>query len=937
MPALTYDGRSFLLSGRRFWIVSGGVHYARIPRELWRDRIHAAKLAGLNTIETPVFWSLHEPVQGQFNFKGEADLRHFVQLVQREGMYVILRPGPFVGMGWDFGGLPTWMAHQPSGTLRTANIQFLESCSRYLAAVAEQVRDLQITSPGKGGPIILVQNEMGWTCGDDTLANGYLRELGRYLRESGFSVPLINANNLWQGVEGEIDCWAGNEDMLSTMRQLSSVRPDRPRLVIDFRVAPPTVWGEAQPAALTPAAVARRLAEILAGGGQFNISPFVSGTNFGTSGGRLPGASGAFVTMIGEPSAPVTQTGAAAPSYNAVRRVATFASQFSKVLAHLDPSGGSAVVDPASLGSSKSTRRRSDGEPVAASVVHARGTQGSIAFVFGPEPASSNEVGILLPDGQPITVPLGVHGVAWCLMDAPLGGRATLDYSTLSVLGMVGTTLLVCFGPAGSEGQISINGSPITVTVPKGKEPSIHEHEGVHLVIASDEQVDNLYLAPDAAYVGVAGLTADHAPIFLPNSTVCVRIDARGSAHKVHAGADSRTRLYEAKIDHTPWLFAEMTDYAAGTNARYAAIDGPMYLANLGAPVNYGWYRVTLKSGAAKRVKVRTPEGGDRLHFFVDGQYAGASGRGIGTAESVGVPLKKGETSVVVLADNLGRVGGGFSLGERKGLYGHLWEFSALRTGKPTIEASEPVEILRSFAPLWEVCTGDMTLPHRITWKITHRKKCPLFLTIREFPCRALLLVNETAHRALDVGATSTLRFEAEELKKGVNLFQIALFPEQVSGDGSPVTAESALAGVSGSIGFHEGDGNLSEKADWAFARWEPPAPSSFSTQGRLSATPSTIPTWWKCTFGAGDPNTPIRLDLSGLTKGQIYVNQRHLGRYFVGDPTGKPVPPQHEYYVPESWLHADEPNELLVFDEHGASPTRVKFISDHHDIPLKA
>ena len=117
MPALTYDGRSFLLSGRRFWIVSGGVHYARIPRELWRDRIHAAKLAGLNTIETPVFWSLHEPVQGQFNFKGEADLRHFVQLVQREGMYVILRPGPFVGMGWDFGGLPTWMARQPGGTL----------------------------------------------------------------------------------------------------------------------------------------------------------------------------------------------------------------------------------------------------------------------------------------------------------------------------------------------------------------------------------------------------------------------------------------------------------------------------------------------------------------------------------------------------------------------------------------------------------------------------------------------------------------------------------------------------------------------------------------------------------------------------------------------------------------------------------------------------
>ncbi len=103
LPA-THDGRSFMIDGRRVWLVSGRIPYARLPRETWGDRIHAAKLAGLNTIETPVFWNRHEARPGRFDFTGDNDLRHFIDRIGKAGMYCILSMGPFIDLSWEFGG-----------------------------------------------------------------------------------------------------------------------------------------------------------------------------------------------------------------------------------------------------------------------------------------------------------------------------------------------------------------------------------------------------------------------------------------------------------------------------------------------------------------------------------------------------------------------------------------------------------------------------------------------------------------------------------------------------------------------------------------------------------------------------------------------------------------------------------------------------------------
>jgi beta-galactosidase len=101
-----WKGTQFLLDGKPFQVISGEMHYARVPRQYWRDRMRKMKAMGLNTLTTYVFWNLHEPTPGKFDFTGNLDIAAYVRTAQEEGLWVIVRPGPYVCSEWDFGGLP---------------------------------------------------------------------------------------------------------------------------------------------------------------------------------------------------------------------------------------------------------------------------------------------------------------------------------------------------------------------------------------------------------------------------------------------------------------------------------------------------------------------------------------------------------------------------------------------------------------------------------------------------------------------------------------------------------------------------------------------------------------------------------------------------------------------------------------------------------------
>ena len=109
MASVTHDDRCFLVDGKPIWLVSGSVHYFRTPAGQWRDRLLKAKRGGLNCISTYIAWNFHEPREGQWELSGDHDVVSFVKLAGELGLYVILRPGPYICSEWDFGGLPGWL------------------------------------------------------------------------------------------------------------------------------------------------------------------------------------------------------------------------------------------------------------------------------------------------------------------------------------------------------------------------------------------------------------------------------------------------------------------------------------------------------------------------------------------------------------------------------------------------------------------------------------------------------------------------------------------------------------------------------------------------------------------------------------------------------------------------------------------------------------
>lgn len=151
---------AFLLDGKPFQIISGEMHYPRVPREAWRDRMRKAKAMGLNTIGTYVFWNLHEPQKGKYDFSGNNDIAAFVKTAQEEGLWVILRPSPYVCAEWEFGGYPYWLQNIKGLEVRSKEPQYLQAYKNYILQVGRQLAPLQVNH---GGNILMVQveNEYG--------------------------------------------------------------------------------------------------------------------------------------------------------------------------------------------------------------------------------------------------------------------------------------------------------------------------------------------------------------------------------------------------------------------------------------------------------------------------------------------------------------------------------------------------------------------------------------------------------------------------------------------------------------------------------------------------------------------------------------------------------------------------------------------------------
>ena len=313
----------FLLDGKPFQIISGEMHPARIPAEYWRQRIQMAKAMGCNTIAAYVFWNYHESEPGVFDFQTEnRNIAQFIRIVQEEGMWLMLRPGPYVCAEWNFGGLPSYLLGIPDIKVRCMDPRYTQAVERYVKTLALQVKELQVT---KGGPIVMVQveNEYGSYANDRT----YMKWLQDLWKKNGIEVPfytadgatpfMLEAGSLPDAAIG-LDP-AANE---SNFAEATKANPNVPSFCSELYPGWLTHWGEEWQRPDT-AALMKDVRWLMDHKKSFNFYVIHGGTNFGYWAGA-----NAFSPTQYQPDvtsydydSPINEMGQATPKYHALRKI----------------------------------------------------------------------------------------------------------------------------------------------------------------------------------------------------------------------------------------------------------------------------------------------------------------------------------------------------------------------------------------------------------------------------------------------------------------------------------------------------------------------------------------------------------------------------------------------------------------------------------------
>ena len=315
--------KTFLLNGKPFVVKAAEIHYPRIPRQYWEHRIKMCKALGMNTICIYIFWNIHEQREGVYDFSGQNDVAEFCRLAKKNGMYVIVRPGPYVCAEWEMGGLPWWLLKKKDIRLREQDPYFMSCVDRFEKKVAEQLAPLTIQ---RGGPIIMVQveNEYG-SYGEDKAYVSDIRDtLRKYWDTPDAKTTLFqcdwNSNFEKNGLDDLT--WTMNfgtgANIDDQFRRLRELRPNAPLMCSEFWSGWFDKWGarhETRPAK----DMVDGIDEMLSKGISFSLYMTHGGTSFGHwAGANSPGFAPDVTSY--DYDAPINEYGAPTEKYWLLRK-----------------------------------------------------------------------------------------------------------------------------------------------------------------------------------------------------------------------------------------------------------------------------------------------------------------------------------------------------------------------------------------------------------------------------------------------------------------------------------------------------------------------------------------------------------------------------------------------------------------------------------------
>ncbi|KAF3435751.1 hypothetical protein FNV43_RR22843 [Rhamnella rubrinervis] len=325
---VTYDKKALIVNGQRKILFSGSIHYPRSTPQMWEGLIQKAKDGGLDVIDTYVFWNLHEPSPGNYNFEGRNDLVQFIKTVQKVGLYMHLRIGPYICSEWNFGGFPVWLKYVPGISFRTNNEPFKSAMQKFTQKIVQMMKDEKLFE-SQGGPIILSQIENEYereAKAFGAAGHAYMTWAAKMAVEMDTGVPWVMCK--------EIDA---PDPVINTCNGFycDYFTPNEPYK--------PTFWTEAWTGWFTEFGgpiyqrpvkdLAFAVARFIQKGGSFvNYYMYHGGTNFGRTAG------GPFITTSYDYDAPIDEYGLIRePKYGHLKELHKAIKQCEKALLNADP------------------------------------------------------------------------------------------------------------------------------------------------------------------------------------------------------------------------------------------------------------------------------------------------------------------------------------------------------------------------------------------------------------------------------------------------------------------------------------------------------------------------------------------------------------------------------------------------------------------------
>jgi beta-galactosidase len=927
---ISFDARGFLVNGKRTFLVSAGLEYARIPHELWYDRLLRLKRCGFNCIEIYTFWNFHEPEDGKFNFSGDRDLNKFLQLVKQLDLYAIVRVGPYYCAEWDGGGYPVWLRFKDNLMVREPNKTFEKYMDRFFDTLLPVVFKNQIN---KGGAVVMVQLENEHPASWGTFVpNEYFQHLQDKALSKGLEVPYF-FSGLHHGGDP-----AGNA------RTFDDTKRPNPWFTTEFWSVWYNLYGSGQKEADT---YGRRTWNIIADGGNgYNYYMAYGGTNFGYTNSHEDAACYDYGAAVG-------QTGDPRPIYYQFKRNALFARSFQDIL---ENSTDADLLKEIVTDTAIHTKTRHSGS-------------GDILFLdnHGLNPVSTqlNIDNQSLPSGGPLTLSPGE--IMPVVHNFQLTPGVVMDWAVTRILGISrqgNTTTLVAYGPADSNGELWFSPKQNITVLTGAKAFNVQPGKSI-LKFTFDSNQPVVYSFKCGAQV-VRILTVNNS---LSDRTWLV--DNKGKQYVITGPeyvAETETlpgnhekitteHFWNGELNDRVWLYSDginQTTTASKTPETVhqvkLAFDGNWQVKNVSAaaatdfddskwkasetalPMGadgdttaMAWYRTIVHIKDAGDYKLNINKGDRRFIVFVDNVRVAAGG-----INELQFKLSAGTHQLAIFAAHDGRdklysflgklqdvdikgISGDVLLHKGNASYVTDWKMVKMPEGKEATAADVP-----SF---------DNAVPYRIGEDAFNQKhgyawfravipvengRIPVYFNFRSVDDKAIVYINgKEAGRVNDWNTAFSAPLTGDD-NSGKPVILTVFLENRNGAGGIDKPVEIIYKDDILVKGWHMKGGldNFNTTSGWKTmqANEQFDRPSFFRNTFTVNPTVANSHPVWRVTF-------------EGLSHGFIFINGHNLGGY----PERVPV---SSLYIPECWLHKGV-NTIVVYDQYGNRADNIEIAAE--------